>query len=516
MSQIVGPEAEVVAAYIAARAGVSVSGARHPELLARVEQAMVAAGIPRAERFCALLDQDSASFDRLVVALTVPESYFFREAPQIELLAGEVLPERAEARGPDGTLRLWSAGCASGQEAYTLAILLDEKGLSTRARVLATDLSLKALETARSGVYAKWSLRAVDERRRRTYFRAVPGGYRVEPGLDRLVTFDHHNLLDDSKDPRMADMDVVLCRNVLVYLTPDAIQDVGRRLAASLAPGGWLLTAATDPHLDAVEGLQATMTPAGVAYRRVLGASPGVMGSIRPQPQPRSRPQPQKTARPKARRSSAPPAVRTRTAVPPTDNGDAGQTDRLAPARQALARGDYERAAAAAAVLVAELDGEAAVAAGRASVVAELEGEVADAHVVLVRALGSAGRLAAAAEAAAEAAARYPLHVELRLLQGMVLLESGRPDEAAAAAKAALYVEPNLAMAHLTLARADQARQDPAAARRSYRNALAVLEAVPADEPVRLADGETAGRLAGLARAGHGDGQQVAARRAGS
>lgn len=449
MSQPVSPEVEVVAAYIAARAGMSVSGARHPALVARVEQAMVSAGIPRAERFCALLDQDSASFDRLVVALTVPESYFFREAPQIELLASEVLPERAETRGPEGMLRLWSAGCASGQEAYTLAILLDEKGLSGRARVLATDLSLKALETARLGVYARWSLRAVDERRRRNYFRAVPGGYRVEPGLDRLVTFEHHNLLDDSKDPRMADMDVVLCRNVLVYLTADAVQNVGRRLASSLAPGGWLLTAATDPHLDAVEGLQATMTPAGVAYRRVVGASPAVVGSARPQPQARSRPQPQKATRPKA-------------------------------------------------------------------IVDELESETAEDYVVLVRALGSAGRLAAAAEAAAEAVARYPLYVELRLLQGIVLLESGRPDEAAAAAKAALYVEPDLAMAHLTLARANQARQDNVAALRSYRNALAVLEAAPADEPVRLADGETAGRLAGLARAGQSAGQQVAARTAGS
>lgn len=498
MSQLVGQEAEAVAAYIAARAGVSVSGARHPELVARVEQAMVSAGIPSAQRFCALLEQDSASFDRLVVALTVPESYFFRESPQIELLASEVLPERAEARGPDGTLRLWSAGCASGQEAYTLAILLDEKRLSGRALILATDLSLQALETARRGVYGKWSLRAVDDGRRRDYFRAVPGGYRVEPGLDRLIAFQHHNLLDDNKDPRMADMDVVLCRNVLVYLTPDAIQNVGRRLAASLAPGGWLLTAATDPHLGAVEGLQATMTPAGVAYRRVVGASRAVMKSTRPQHEPRSQPQPQKT-RPKSRRSPVPPAVPARPPVSPSEPGDDDQKDPLEPARQALASGDYELAADRAAALVAELKGEAA-----------------GAHVVLVRALGSAGRLAAAAEAAAEAAARYPLHVELRLLQGIVLLESGRPDEAAAAAKAALYLEPDLAMAHLTLARAHQARQDNAAALRSYRNALAVLEAAPADEPVRLADGETAGRLAGLARAGQSAGQQLAARTAGS
>lgn len=485
-----------MAAYIAARAGVSVSGARHPELLARVAQAMAEAGGPTAERFCTLLDQDGARFGELVVTLTVGESYFFRESPQMELLASEVLPERAEARGPDGTIRLWSAGCASGQEAYTLAILLDEKGLTGRARVLATDLSQQALETAQRGVYGKWSLRTVDDRRRGTYFRAVPGGFRVDPRLDRLITFHQHNLLDATNDPRMVDMDVVLCRNVLVYLTPDAVNDVGRRLASSLAPGGWLLTAATDPHLDAVDGLQATMTPAGVAYRRTADATLSAIGLPRPKVQPKPRPHPQRAVRPKSQHPSPPP-VRARSSVSPAAPRDLEEADALEPVRQALDRGDYELAAEHAAALVAKGNGGAG-----------------EADALLVRALGSAGRLSAAAEAAAQAAARFPLHVELRLLQGMVLLECGRPDEAAAAARAAVYADPDLAMAHITLARAEQARDDLAAAGRSYRNALAVLEAVPADQPVRLASGDTAGRLAVLARAGQDATQHLVARSA--
>lgn len=499
MSQPDLTQAEVVTAYIAARAGVGAGSARHPELLARVEKAMVAAGTADAGKFCALLEHDSDRFDELVVALTVHESYFFRESPQIELLVRQVLPERAEARGAGGILRLWSAGCATGQEAYTLAILLDEQRLSGRARVLATDLSPQAIETARRGIYGKWSLRAVDDHRRGAYFRPVPGGFRVDPRLDRLITFHQHNLLDATNDPRMVDMDVVMCRNVLVYLNPDAVRDIGRRLAASLAPGGWLLTAATDPHLDSIEGLQVTMTPAGVAYRRVMDDSPGAVGSVQPRRQPQPQPQPRprshfpKSAPPQSRHSSAR-RVGASSTVSPAAPGHAGGTDPLEPARQALASGDYGLAAERAGALVAS----------RRDVAAE-------AHVVLVQALGSAGRLAAAVAAAAEGAATFPLHVELRLLQAIVLLESGLPQEAAAAAKAALYVEPDLAMAHLTLARADQARQENEAACRSYRNALGLLEAVPADQPVRFADGETAGRLAGLARAGQAA-QQLAAR----
>lgn len=485
--------AETVVRYLAERAGVGVTGPRHTALLARVVQAMADAGTTSAEKFRRLLEDDADKLDELIVVLTVGESYFFREPAQMELLCRRVVPERADARGPGGVLRLWSAGCAGGQEPYTLAIMLEEARLSVGYHILATDLSAESLENARRGFYANWSLRALDDRRRRAYFRPEPGGFRIQPDLGRHITFRRHNLLDEDDRPP-GDMDVVLCRNVLVYLTPAAVQEVGRRLVESLAPGGWLLTASTDPRLEGVEGLQTVLTREGTAYQRVMSDPPGG-GTAPVEPMAPARSGPPRRGRPSrtepARRARAVPARRRSDPVParrrfdpvPAD-GPAGG-DPLEPARHALNQGDHELAARRAAELAAEAtDG--------------------DAHAVLVRALGSAGSHAAAAGAAAEGVARFPLHVELRLLQAMVLLESDMPHEAAATAKAALYLDGNLVMAHLTLARAEQARGDTVAARRSYRNAVALLEGMPPDQPVAMSDGETAGRLAGLARAGHG------------
>lgn len=478
-------DAQLVARFVAERAGVDAVGPRYAELVAQVAHTMTRVGPAGAEEFRRSLEHDEELFDQLVNALTVEESYFFREAAQMELLRRRALPERAEARDRDGTLQLWSAGCAAGQEAYTLAILLREQGLASRSRVLATDLSRQALERARRGVYSKWSLRVLDARRRQTYFREVPGGFAVDPGLARFVTFRQHNLVGASPGRPVRDMDVVLCRNVLVYLTPAAIKSAGRMLVEALAPGGWLLTASTDPRLEGVEGLHAVVSPEGMAYRRLAGAPAGGARRRRTAPPPPRQAPPRRSAvsaqRPLVSASAAPglPA-----GTPPASSSSVGPGDgRLAFARSALAQGDYEGAATAAAELIAGGGGT-------------------EADVILVRALGSAGRLGVAADAAAAAIARFPVHVELRLLQAIVLLESANALQAAAAARAAVYFDPELAMAHLTLARAEEALGDTAAARRSYRNALAVLEAMPAEHPVPLADGETARRLAGLARAG--------------
>ena len=458
MTNVAREEVELVAAHVAGRAGVSPTGRRQRELLDAVARAMADAGTSTAETFLALLEDDRGRLDELVVALTVGESYFMRESRHIELLAGVVLPDRAEARGAGHRLRLWSAGCASGQEAYTLAIVLEEAGLGHRSEILATDVSEEALAAARRGVYGKWSLRAVDERTRRAYFLPAAGGYQVRPRLARSITFRRANLLDPTAGGA-ADMDVVLCRNVLVYLTPAAVEQVARRLVAALAPGGWMITASTDPGLDGVEGLEAVATPHGIVYRRATSGSA---------PEQRSQP----------------PVLPSWSDGPPAP--DPGPGERLPPAPPAAPddrRTGPVRAPAAAA------------------------GDAGDgkAEVALVRALGSAGRLSAAADAAAEAIARFPLNVELRLLQAIVQLELGVPSEAATAAKAALYLDPGLVMAHLTLARAEQVAGDGPAARRSFRNALALLEDLPADRPVPLADGETPGRLASFARAAQRD-----------
>lgn len=428
---------EPVVSYVIDRTGLSMDGPRRAEIRSRIAGAVALATGGDASEYRRLIERDGGEFQALMDILTIGETYFFRDPAQLAVLRDTVLPERAGAAGAAGRLRLWSAGCATGPEAYTLAFLVDEAGLSPRAHILATDLSERTLDVGRAGVYGRWSLRATTDRQRATYFEPVAQGFAVRARFRRSVDFRQQNLLEPF-GPQLTAMDVVMCRNVLIYLTSDAVDQVARHLVATLKPGGWLFTAAADPHLE-VEGLETVVTTAGLAYRR---------GPVRPQP---ARP-----ARGATPRLTAP----------------VGQLARRRPEPLVEALREPER---------------------------RLRIDAAG-HAARVRALGDRGDLAGALSAASAAIAAFPTAPELRFLHAVALLEAGQPAEAAEAARAAVYLDPALAVAHLVLGRAEAARENPANARRSFRNAAALLDALPADAPVPLAEGETAGRLAAIAR----------------
>ena len=452
-----GWELAPVAEYLTRRAGLSFRGWRRADLQARLGQAMEAAGSTGAADYRKLLAVDRQAFDRLVAAVTVGETYFFREPAQLELLRRELLPDLRCRRASGHVLQLWSAGCSTGEEAYSLAILLDEQGLAARYRVLATDISAAALRVAAAGVYRPWSLRGLSEERRRAWFRPTPAGFRILERYASPVTFRALNLLDPvpPADDGVEGVDVIFCRNVLIYLTPEAVGEVGRRLAAALAPDGWLVTSSSDPSLEHVEGLERAPTSAAPVYRR------------------------------RARVPEAPAPPSASVLGPTAAGGPRGEEQErvdepLQAARRALEQADYQRAALLARGLLED-------------------GAGAEAHSLLVRALANPGRLSDALEASESAVALFPLDAELRYLHSLVLLEAERPAEAARAASAAIYLQADLAVAHLALARAEQRRGDTDAARRSARNARALLRSMPEDEPVALGDGELAGRLAAMA-----------------
>lgn len=440
-----GSAAEVVAAYLTDRIGLSPTGRRRAHILGQIAEAMSRAGAVRGHEYCARLENDENEFDELADRVTVGESYFFREPGQLEVLRSTILPERRRARGPGASLRLWSAGCANGQEAYTLAIVLEEEGLGAGARIVATDISRAALGMAAAGVYGSWSLRAVTDRQREAYFHPAAMGYRVDERFNRSITFRPLNLLDPTSGaPR--GIDVILCRNVLIYFAPEAVARVARHLADALAPGGWLVTGSSDPPLEGVAELEPTSTAAGLVYRRSsltgrdgAAASGTLVATVAAGRRPRSLPV-----------VPAPVVARP-----------------VRPAAPSPAKDD----------------------------------ETGDEAVRAIRSLGGAGDLIEALTAATEAVGRFPLHAELRFLQAVVLLEAGRPADAATSARAALYLDPELAMAHLALARAEVALGHQDAARRSLRNASARLRSLPRDTLVPMSDGEPAGRLASMAAA---------------
>ncbi|WP_026368013.1 CheR family methyltransferase [Aminiphilus circumscriptus] len=189
---------------------------------------------------------------RLTPHLTVGETYFFREAKALCLFRDEALPALARSSGKE--LRLWCAGCSTGEEAYTLAMLVEEKAREMSlppVRILGTDLNERFLEKARRGVYSKWSFRGVSDARREADFRREGDVWAVHPRFRKCVTFAPDNLVEQTGSPwgDSGAVDVIFCRNVLIYFAPPTIRRVLERFSRLLASGGWLFVASCETAL---------------------------------------------------------------------------------------------------------------------------------------------------------------------------------------------------------------------------------------------------------------------------
>src|SRR5579883_507446 len=268
-----------IAELLYAHAGLRFAPPRDGSLADAVSRAMERAGLRDLGDYALRLATGGASLDELCDEATVGETYFFREPEQFEFLRRHALPELLWRRGERHAMRLWSAGCASGEEAWSLAMLLEQEGLGGRSHVLATDISRAALARALRGVYGRWSLRGEAAARARPWLRAAErerGGptFAVDERLRRLVAFDYLNLASDAY-PAIArgafSLDVVLCRNVLIYFDRDIVARVVRRLYDSLADGGWLVLASTDPSPLPLAPFHGVMTAGGMFYRRAPG-----------------------------------------------------------------------------------------------------------------------------------------------------------------------------------------------------------------------------------------------------
>jgi len=178
---------------------------------------------------------NKAEIKEFVDFLTINVSEFFRDPKLFAVLEREVLPGLLARRR---ILRLWSAACANGAEPYSLAILLEELTPGRRHRILATDIDQEVLEKAREAVFGPESLRNVDERRLARFFTGEAGQKRTLAGdIRERVEFRRHDLL---KDPFERDFDLIACRNVLIYFTRDAQNELFQKFSRSLAPGGFL------------------------------------------------------------------------------------------------------------------------------------------------------------------------------------------------------------------------------------------------------------------------------------
>jgi chemotaxis methyl-accepting protein methylase len=248
--------------------------------------------VPARETPSAYLDRlakDRAEAEALLASLRVAYSEFFRSPLAFALLEQWLLPGLLDARGRGGggELRVWSAGCAAGQETWSLAVLLDgltagrdaRGGAGVGYRIFATDLSEADLELARGGIYPPEALGNVRLRQLESCFSRMGDAYAVGARLRERVEFSFYDLLDPGTScppPCIyGEFDLVVCANVLIYYRPAAQRRILAKLRRSLAPGGYLMTGEAEHQVvEGAGGFRAVAPPAPV-FRDVSGARGG-------------------------------------------------------------------------------------------------------------------------------------------------------------------------------------------------------------------------------------------------
>jgi chemotaxis protein methyltransferase CheR len=241
-----------------------------------------------AAAYAARLDRgpDVTEIDRLAAELTVGETHFFRGPPQFEALRRSIVPKLVERRQEQRKLWALSAGCATGEEAYSLAIVMREVApAGFGVAVTGVDLNPRFLQKAERARYSPWSLRDVPESVRRRYFRVEGDTYHLGEELRELVRFRHHSLAQAPLgEAGISGIDLIVCQNVLYYLEPEARPRVVASLVDALAPGGVLLLGPVDHPGTEVPGCRSLPVGEVVAFER--------MGSPSIPPPPTTRPRP--------------------------------------------------------------------------------------------------------------------------------------------------------------------------------------------------------------------------------
>jgi chemotaxis protein methyltransferase CheR len=194
----------------------------------------------------------------IIDIITVNETYFFREQNQLTTFSEELLPELRQTNKDRKRLRIWSAGCSTGEEPYTLAMLILEKGLfhGWTIEIFGSDINQRVLQVARSGIYRKNSFRTTEPYFLDKYFKTEDGFFRISDGVKQHVNFSHLNLLDPFKVKLVGTMDVVLCRNVLIYFDQPSRKKVIDMFYERLVDGGYLLLG----HAESLINISAAFT----------------------------------------------------------------------------------------------------------------------------------------------------------------------------------------------------------------------------------------------------------------
>ncbi|MCS3656243.1 CheR family methyltransferase [Salinibacter ruber] len=261
-------------------AGIDFPDEKRYLLESRVKPRLLAQEVPDFETYADRLEQgDTREIARLVNAVTINETAFFRHPSQFEALEDTILPElvRLHQQEWSGPMRLWSAACSAGDEAYSLAILIRDTIGPRHPRmeyeIVGTDIDTEVLEEARAGRYRKRSVRNVPPAYLRDYFDRSGEAFVVDPAIRDMVEFRPLNLTDAQDMRRMRNFDLIMCANVLIYFNETSKKNVLQGLYRSLRPGGYLFVGGSEALGELDVPLEPVRHEGALAYRRPTNGS---------------------------------------------------------------------------------------------------------------------------------------------------------------------------------------------------------------------------------------------------
>ena len=270
--QISDSSSRILAGLLEARTGQQLTMSRRWRLETALGAILRERGIATLDELITILvmGKEPSLSQKVVEALLNNETYFFRDRAPFDLLQRVALPELAQRRQNIKRLKIWSAGCATGQETYSLAMLFAEepqKWQGWTIDILGTDVSTSAIDRARRGIYSQFEVqRGLGIQQTIKWFEETADGWRAVEDIRKPVRFQEHNLLEPPPHP--GGFDIVLCRNVMLYLSPDKKALAFDRLATSMAEDGWLMLGAGETVIGQTNKLGADVNARGL-YRLV-------------------------------------------------------------------------------------------------------------------------------------------------------------------------------------------------------------------------------------------------------
>ena len=220
--------------------GIDLSLYKETQMKRRITSLYEKQGFAGFQDYYNHLRKDKYLLNQLLDRMTINVSNFFRNYKRWEVLERVILPELLSEKK---TIKVWSAACSTGDEPYSLALVLARLNALNRASILATDIDQNVLEICKRGIYSEKSLEEVPETIKNTYFKFVDGYYHISQQIKDAVTFKQHNLL---ADPYGQSYDLIICRNVLIYFTDEAKDTLYKKFSQSLRPGGVLFVGSTE------------------------------------------------------------------------------------------------------------------------------------------------------------------------------------------------------------------------------------------------------------------------------